>query len=222
MNTLKPIIIGGLLDYAKALTIQEKQFLLFTSFILKKETIKTGGATVLIKSMEFADFFNFKKHESIEKIELATKSLFKRAFTKKSLNNGLLTSSWIYKVSRIADDFEVSIHEDVVSILLSFDCAVIKDTNLNIILPLKLNHALDMYLYFKSNATLKRTSISKNELITALDLPKSYQKNMSNFKLRFLNPVVDEINKKTDLSIEYSNITEGALITGFEFKITQK
>lgn len=221
MNKFKPVIIGGLLDYAKALTIQEKQFLLFTSFILKKQK-SSGSATILIKSMDFAKFFSFKKHESIEKIELATKSLFKRAFTKKSQNNELSTSSWIYKVNRINDDFEVSIHEDVVAILVDFDCKIIENQKLDIILLLKLSHSLDMYLYFDSYAKLGKTSITKNELINALDLPKSYQKNMSNFKLRFLNPVIDEVNKKTDLCIEYNNITEGALITGFEFKILKK
>ncbi len=92
-------------------------------------------------------------------------------------------------------------------------------TELYQVLMMESNYAFRVYLLcmkWKSRGWIEHTI---EELMKMLDLPASY-KDISNFKRKVIDPVVNEINNHTDMELTILPTKRGKKITGYRFSFT--
>ena len=88
------------------------------------------------------------------------------------------------------------------------------------ILLLKSKYSLALYELCKSFAYRKMIDFETEDLKERLGAEK--YKNWNHFARRCLDVAVDEINKFTDISIQYTTIKTGRKVTGIRFRIDKK
>ena len=88
------------------------------------------------------------------------------------------------------------------------------------IMALKSKYAIRLFELFKSYAYQKRKEFDIDELKTLL-MATNY-KNFKDFRVRVLEPAIQEINEFTELKIEYEPITKGKKVIKVRFIIVRK
>ncbi len=83
------------------------------------------------------------------------------------------------------------------------------------VLNLKSSYGVRLYEILKSSMSNEIT-LTVEWLKETLELPSAYQR-IDHLKDRVLNPAVNEINKKTDMTVSYEQIKSGRNITAFKF-----
>lgn len=92
------------------------------------------------------------------------------------------------------------------------------------ILQFKSNYSISFYEYFKAEMfkkeTIKTVVLEINYMHKWLDTPKSYQI-YNNFKQKVLTPVMEDLQKFSDIYFKFKEIKTGRKVTHIEFTITQ-
>lgn len=79
------------------------------------------------------------------------------------------------------------------------------------------------YMIFKNRIKIGNIRYSFNELCKLLELPKAYQKKSADLKSRVIKVAVEEINEKSDITVEYSYYKEGGRVhVGVDFTFYYK
>lgn len=82
-------------------------------------------------------------------------------------------------------------------------------------------HTIRLYELLAQYKSIGNRSIELDKLKDWLQISDKYQA-LRDFKKRVLNPAIDEINKKSDLLVEYEPIKRGRKIDGLSFTIKLK
>ena len=75
-----------------------------------------------------------------------------------------------------------------------------------------------VYELLKQYETIGKRSVSMEKIRTMLGLERKYPL-YSNFRVKVLEPAVEEINKYSDINIAYQEVKEGRKISGLNFEI---
>jgi len=189
---------------------------------------------------EDTDFYGYKIHISeLENRELTQKNYkqyreFAQGLVSKTItiedNTRILTSSWFSSVEYIKDTgciyacFDPKLKPFLLELKKEFVQA-----KLPTLLQFTSKYTSRLYLFLKSE--FDRQSNFKNNLFVSyeveylhrnFEMPKSYSKRYSNFKDKFLDLAINEINKLTELHIYYKALKTGRKITSIEFCISKK
>ena len=89
------------------------------------------------------------------------------------------------------------------------------------ILQLSSEYSKRIYTIFKQWQKVGKYTVEVAEWQKILEVPKSMN-SYSNFKLKVLEPSKEQINKNTDLNVEYKEIKTGRKITHLEWTIEKK
>lgn len=89
---------------------------------------------------------------------------------------------------------------------------------LSIVLNFDSKYALALYENIQMRKNFKKTTFGLQEFRALMGVEDGEHSRMERFKNWVLHPSIEEINKKSDLKITYTDLKQGSKITGFEFK----
>jgi plasmid replication initiation protein len=189
---------------------------------------------------EDKDFYNYQIHiKDLENNELTQKNYqryreFADTLMKKSLriedDKRILNTNWFSSLEYIKDTgyiyacFDPKLKPYFLELKQEFTQA-----KLPTLLQFNSKYSSRLYLLLKSE--YDRQKNYKNNLFISyeveylhrnFEMPKSYIERYSKFKEMFLNTATDEINAKTELQIDYTELKTGRKITSINFCISKK
>lgn len=189
---------------------------------------------------EDTDFFDYKIHiHELENRELTQKNYkqyreFAQGLVGKTIiiedDKEILTTSWFSSLKYtkgtglITARFDPNLKPYLLELKEEFVQA-----KLPTLLQFKSKYTSRLYLFLK--AEFDRQKNYKNNLFISyeveylhrnFEMPKSYIERYSKFKEMFLNTATDEINAKTELEINYTELKTGRKITSINFCISKK
>lgn len=193
---------------------------------------------VEVTAEQYASYCNVSMSSAYEALRDASKQLFSREFTyeikepektkkkheqlKKSKK--IRQSRWVSAVDYIESQGKVQLYftpelvEMAGQLLENF-------TRLHLVnkAPLTSQYAHRLYeMMLQWRLTTTVPYITYAELRERFGIADDEYKRVSNFKLRVLNPAIEQINKHTDIEVEYKQHKEGRAIAGFIFKFKFK
>lgn len=131
---------------------------------------------------------------------------------------GLIQNNFEHQ--RYSGKFIISFHKDMKNYLLDIQQNYTKYPLVDIS-DLKLKHSLKFYEYMKS-ISFDSVVIGIDKLKHRLDIPINAYTEFGSFKRSVLVPVLEEINGKTSLSVEFEPVRDGRKITKIKFMIIKR
>ena len=209
------------------MTLDEKRLIVLASAVARCIDATEKDA-IQITAEEFAQATGIQTNSAYKQLEQASKTMMQRQFSYKNENNKRVNVQWI--IRSIYDEGAISLcfTDEVLFMLKVFNGEnPFTKYKKEEVLKLKRDYSIDLYHIFKKqqNSHLgeeKNTFVmSLDELKTELGLSKAYDR-ISNLKSRVIKPSLAEINKKTDVTVSYSDTKKGRTIIGFKFTVKQK
>lgn len=140
------------------------------------------------------------------------------------LDNGCESlCSWLQKARIYPNDSTVTIRldEDLKPYLLQLK-ANFTEYELEYSLAMHGKYCLRIYELLKSYAFIGKWEVSLSDLRSVLAIPANEYSDIRDFKKRVIGHALKEINKCTDLSVEYESVTKKRKVVGFIFNISRK
>lgn len=223
----------------KDITAQQKQLVVKSNEIIQKSRYKLSTQQqklilYLISKItpydeEFKEYIlDLKDICQILNIDINSANYFR---FRESIQKIADTSFWLCidgvdKLYRWIDDVEINKNDTSVKIKLDEDLKPfllqLKDNytiyKLEKVLCFNSKYSFRLYEIFKSYAYQERLVISVEELKKKLLIEKEY-KRYAMFRTNVIDIAIDEINKYTELHIEYSPIRKNRVIVSLDFQI---
>jgi len=205
----------------KDMTIDEKRIIMLASAVARIKDA-TEQTAIEITAKEFSESCSLERKSVYQQLKDASHNLMKRSFSYVDEKGKNVAVQWVIR-TRYDDGF-ISIYfpDEVLYMLKVFDkfnpYTKYKKAN---VLSLKLSYSIDLYHLAKKHEAMGGFSISLDEYKAQLQTPDSYEK-INNLKTNAVNKPVQEINKKTDITITYENIKRGRTVTGLKFTVKAK
>ena len=180
-----------------------------------------------LDALRYAEAFGTTRQNAYQRMKEAEDSLFNRRFSFYDEDGKLVKSRWIQQVKYLDDEGAIE---------LVFTMAVVQGIS-------RIDGVKEFFTQYLLSQTAHLTSVYSARLYeliiqwkTAGKTPifelnsfrdqlgigvNEYQR-MHHFKARVLELAIDEINAKTDITVDYEQQKKGRTITGFSFKLKQK
>ena len=207
-----------------------EQRLIFLAIIEAREqkTLIEAGGLLRIYAQSYAKQFDVEKHTSYEAMKRAVEGLYEAGFAYSKLDErsgkiGNYKSRWVDKIGYIDDlgCVELVFASDVIPLITRLE-ARYTEYELKQVVGLQSEYAIRLYeLIIQWRSVGKTNPISLIDLREKLGLIDEY-KRIEAFKRRVLDLAVKQINKHTDITVEYEQYKQGRVITGFTFKFKIK
>lgn len=205
----------------KDMTIDEKRIIMLASAVARIKDA-TEQTAIEITAKEFSESCSLERKSVYQQLKDASHNLMKRSFSYVDERGKTVAVQWVIR-TRYDDGF-ISIYfpDEVLYMLKVFDkfnpYTKYKKAN---VLSLKLSYSIDLYHLAKKHEAMGGFAISLNDYKAQLQTPDSYEK-INNLKTNAVNKPIQEINKKTDITITYENIKRGRTVTGLKFTVKAK
>ena len=207
-----------------------EQRLIFLAIIEAREqkTLIEAGGLLRIYAHSYAKQFDVEKHTSYEAMKRAVEGLYEAGFVYSKIDEqsgkiGRYKSRWVDKIGYIDDlgCVELVFASDVIPLITRLE-ARYTEYELKQVVGLQSEYAIRLYeLIIQWRSVGKTNPISLAELREKLGLVDEY-KRIEAFKRRVLDLAVKQINKHTDITVEYEQHKQGRVITGFTFRFKVK
>ena len=207
-----------------------EQRLIFLAIIEAREqkTLIEAGGLLRIYAQSYAKQFDVEKHTSYEAMKRAVEGLYEAGFAYSKLDErsgkvGHYKSRWVDKIGYIDDlgCVELVFASDVIPLITRLE-ARYTEYELKQVVGLQSEYAIRLYeLIIQWRSVGKTNPISLAELREKLGLVDEYRR-IEAFKRRVLDLAVKQINKHTDITVEYEQHKQGRVITGFTFRFKVK
>ena len=205
----------------RVMSIDEKRLIILASTLVRL-TEATEQKPIEVLASEFHKFSGVDEKSAYKQMKLASKKLMKRSFVYDDKNGVETEVQWVIR-SKYNDGFvTIFFTNEVIQLLKVFDSVnpytkYLKDD----VLALRLTYSIDLYHLAKKYQGMGGFKISLDDYRKELGTPKSYNR-INNLKDNAVDPVIKEINDKTDLNISYENIKRGKEVTGLKFTVKSK
>lgn len=192
------------------------------------ETGLSIDTPLVITASRYSEAFEVTRQTAHQAILDAERTLFDRRFTFIDDRDGnAVKSRWLQRVKYLDDQaaIEVCFTIDVVREITRIDGLKQFFTQylLEQTAQLKSTYSVRLYELLIQWKSMKKTPpIDLDTFREQLGIGINEYQRMGNFKLRVLDPAIEEINEKTDIKTKYKNIKKGRTITGFEFTVVSK
>jgi plasmid replication initiation protein len=181
-----------------------------------------------IDALRYAEAFGTTRQNAYMRLKEAEEALFNRRFTFIDPKDGTpVKSRWVQQVKYFDDvgAIEVIFTHAVVSEITRIDGYEQFFTSYLLEQTAELNSVYSIRLY---ELLIQWRNIGKtplfeiNQFREQLGIDANEYPQMNNFKARVLGLAINEINKHTDIVVDYEQHKTGRTITGFTFTFTQK
>lgn len=225
MSDLEVVKKNTLNECMHNLTLVEMRLMQLAIVDFRNKIQFSDEAVVEIHASVYAETFNVTRQTAHEAILEAEKTLFQRQFTFINDEGRTVKSRWIAHVEYADNSIKLGLSMPVIDAISRIDGKETPFTRYHIEQTHTLNSRYSLRLYELVVQYLKmgKTPIfelKKFRFQMGL-LPENY-KEMKNFKKYVLDLAVNEINEKTNITINYEQKKKGRIITGFIFLVDEK
>lgn len=215
------VLQNKVLECFRGMSLDEKRLLILAT-PLARTTNVSASESIFISAEEFATACGIDKSTAYTALEAASDKIFNRFFSYVSDDNKRVKVRWTYKTEYGDGGSDIYFTDDVLLMLRTFDeLNPYTKYKKEIVLKLKLDYSLDLYHLAKKHQKMTEFSMTLEDLFEQLGLPESY-KDLSNLKRVFLHPTIKEINKQTEIELDYENLKKGKKVIGFKFFVKEK
>lgn len=223
-NNKNLVVSNQLVKGRYNLTKEEQNFIYLMISQINQDDKKFTEYQIHIKELENAELTskNYQRYK-----EFARKMRSREIIIEDEKQ--ILVSGWFSSIIYLKDTgyIRATIDEKLKPYLLGLKKEFVQ-AKLPTLLKFNSKYTSRLFLLLKSDFD-RQKQYNKNlfvvydiaDLQTRFELPKSYMQ-YSNFKDKFLSNSIEEINKYTDLTVEYKELKTGRKITSIEFCISEK
>lgn len=207
--------------------VQQRLVLLAIIEAREQKTLLEARGLLRINAESYMKHFNVNRSAAYESLKAGAERLFNQFFSYQKIDEasgkvGFYKSRWVDKAGYVdgLGCVELVFASDVISLITRLEERY-TEYEIKIISALQSAYAIRLYeLLIQWRAVGKMPDISLEDFRKKLGvLPNEYQ-TMWNFKSRVLDKAVQQINKNTDITVEYEQLKDGRNITGFAFSFT--
>ena len=220
---------NALINASYNLEVTEQRLILL-AIINARQTGKgiTADCKLEITAHDYASRFDVSNSGAYKALKNAVLNLFDRQFSFKEAdkkgNLGTVKSRWVSRIKYIDDSatLEITFAPDVVPLITRLE-QHFTSYQLKQVTQLTGKYAIRLYeLLIAWREIGKVPQIELSEFRNNLGVETDEYIRMSDFKMRVLDPSIDQINKHTDITVTYEQHKKGRIISGFSFKFKQK
>lgn len=205
------------------LSVQEQRTILYAISKIKPEDTYLTEYTFDIK-----DFYNLCgiKDQSYTELKAMLLALKSRSWWAEIDDQGTESAvSWFstIRTNKRSGRVTIKFHEDMMPFLLQLveQGEFYTSYNLKYVLPMSSKHSPRLYEILKSYQKNNRQWYFTIETLKKLMNCENYS-NYKDFRVRVLEPAVEEINKYTDICVAYDEKREGRKVARIEFYMDEK
>ena len=210
---------NDLIEARYNLTLNEQRVILYSVSMINRE--ETNFETVKIKVNELTNLLDTTEKRYTEFRNIAENLISKTLHIQKG--DSELVTSWLSSMEYLKNEgtIELEFSKKLIPYLLQLKKKFTR-YELENILYFKNKHSIRVYELLKQYEKIKKREIKLDELRKCLGILDDEYLRFGNFENRVLKITKEEINKYTDLIIDYEKIKTGRRITSILFKIESK
>ncbi|MGK9156162.1 replication initiation protein RepM [Acinetobacter radioresistens] len=220
---------NNLIEASYSLSLSEQRLIL-VAIIAARDIEKelTANTLLTIHASEYMKQFNLSRQSAYEALQSACDNLFERRLSYKALDpqtgkTAIYKSRWVSKVGYVKEAACVQLifAPDILPLFVKLEEKFTK-YELKQISQLTSVYAIRLYELLIRWRSTGKLYISLGDLREKLGLLADEYLKMGDFKKRVLTVALTQINKFTDIDVDYSQKKEGRNISHIEFSFTVK
>ena len=218
---------NALIDASFNLSLIEQRIMLLAIVEARESVTLTADTAIEIAVNEYVNQFKVDSNNAYSLIKDAVKTLKRREFSYLDRYKGqeaLSTANWVNKVTYVDSNGLVVLYlsNEVISLISRLSEQFTK-YHLEQVSDFKSKYSIRLYeLLVKWLSVGKTDKYSMNDLRSKLGIGITEYSTMSNFKSNVLDKAVSEINKHTNITVDYDQFKNGRVITDIQFRIRSK
>lgn len=211
------------------LTTAEQKVIL--NFIAQIDTTKESFETARIGAKSLSDACGFNPKSGYRQLQQVLKKLLNRSIVlQRRDGSGWYGSHWVQSCDyvKIEDGdgdcsyIEYELDKRLCPHFLQLRERFLK-SDLKSLVSFSHVYSTRFYMIFKNRIKIGNIRYSFNDLCKLLELPKAYQKKSTDLKSRVIKVAVEEINEKSDITVEYAYYKDGGRAhVGVDFTFYKK
>lgn len=210
------VMQNRMIEAWNSMTIDEKRI-----FVLASPLVRLCDATeqtrFSISAKDYAEACGIEIASAYSQLKTAAGNLRGRYFSYINSVNNRVSVHWVIRIEY--SEAEISFHfpDEVLYMLSIFDSQnPYTQFKIETALSLKGVYSLQLYQLLKQYEKLGFREFSEDLFRQTFELTKKYNL-ISNLRIRVIEPAVAEINEKTELKVNFSQIKKGNKVLGFRF-----
>lgn len=219
---------NALINASYDLSLVEQRLILLAIIEFRRQSIPNLKPNeVWIRADSYIEHFDVHRNTAYQALQDATKNLKRREFTFKEVVNNktiIRTRNWVVETGYAVNDAFVTLEFDpnVIPLISELERRF-TSYDITEVANLKSAYAIRLYeLIIAWRTTGSVPYISIEELRDRLGVLEGEYARMERFKTKILEYSIDQINKNTDVKLDYQQQKAGRTITGFTFKFKVK
>lgn len=222
-NTSLLIRNKALIDASYNLSLVEKRLVLLALVEAReKGHIINANKPLVVHANSYINHFNVHRNTAYQALKDACRKLFERKFSYKEEYNQeivIVISRWVSEVSYVDNtaNVELILSPAVIPLITKLE-SLFTGYELEQISPLSSIYAVRLYyLLSEWRSTGETPLLELDALRYKLGIEEHEYERMHHFKARILDTAIRQINKHTDITVNYEQHKQGRNISGFTF-----
>jgi plasmid replication initiation protein len=218
---------NALIDASFNLSLIEQRIMLLAIVGARESSSLSPDTPIEVSVSDYIHQFKVDSNNAYGLLREAAKTLKRREFSYLDRYKGLealTTANWVNKVTYV-DSYGLIVlylSNEVISLISRLSEQFTK-YHIEQVSDFKSKYSIRLYeLLVKWLNVAKTEKYSINTLRSKLGLDSTEYSTMSNFKSNVLDKAVHEINKHTDITVDYDQFKKGRVITDIQFTIKPK
>lgn len=199
------------------LTLGEQRLVLACIAQIKRGQIIDANSEFEITATEFAKMFGIRESTAYTELQEASERLLERLIVIGSDKDEIIKTRWISSIHYKNRQGNIRLHFAPVMIpYISLLQSEFTMYNLEFISKMSSTYSIRIYELLTQWGGVGNRRIDLDVLKKMLCIEDKY-KAIKDFKTRVLHPALQEINKNSDLIVDYEQYKDGRTVKGFEF-----
>lgn len=227
-NTNKLVVKdNALIDASFNLSLIEQRIMLLAIVEARESNNLSPDTPIEVSVSDYIHQFKVDSNNAYALLKDASKTLKRREFSYLDRYKGieaLSTANWVNKVTYVDKSGLIVLYlsHEVISLISKLSEQFTK-YYIEQVSDFKSKYSIRLYeLIIKWLSVAKTEKYSINDLRSKLGLGVEEYSTMSNFKSNVLDKAISEINKHTDITVDYQQFKKGRVITDIQFSIKSK
>ena len=227
-NTNKLVVKdNALIDASFNLSLIEQRIMLLAIVEARESQRLFPDTPVGVSVSDYIHQFKVDSNNAYALLKDAAKTLKRREFSYLDRYKGieaLSTANWVNKVTYVDNSGLIVLYlsHEVISLISKLSEQFTK-YYIEQVSDFKSKYSIRLYeLIIKWLSVTKTEKYGINDLRSKLGLSVEEYSTMSNFKSNVLDKAISEINKHTDINVDYKQFKKGRVITDIQFSIKSK